>query len=57
MKILLVDDHSTVRLGIRLVLQAAEDLEVVGEAADGAAAVSMVRRSAQTWCSWTFVCR
>ncbi|MGX1749013.1 response regulator [Glutamicibacter protophormiae] len=43
MKILLVDDHSTVRLGIRLVLQAAEDLEVVGEAADGAAAVSMVR--------------
>ncbi|ALQ31647.1 LuxR family transcriptional regulator [Arthrobacter sp. YC-RL1] len=42
MKILLVDDHSTVRLGIRLVLQAAEDLEVVGEAADGAAAVSMV---------------
>ena len=43
MKILLVDDHSTVRLGIRLVLQPAEDLEVVGEAADGAAAVSMVR--------------
>ncbi|MGP7812645.1 response regulator [Glutamicibacter soli] len=43
MKILLVDDHSTVRLGIRLVLQAAEDLEVVGEAADGAAAVSMAR--------------
>lgn len=43
MKILLVDDHSTVRLGIRLVLQAAEDLAVVGEAADGAAAVSMVR--------------
>ncbi|MER8025887.1 response regulator transcription factor [Glutamicibacter protophormiae] len=43
MKILLVDDHSTVRLGIRLVLQAAGDLEVVGEAADGAAALPMVR--------------
>ncbi|MFJ2618733.1 response regulator [Glutamicibacter sp. NPDC087344] len=43
MKILLVDDHSTVRLGIRLVLQAAADLEVVGEAADGAAAISMTR--------------
>lgn len=43
MKILLVDDHSTVRLGIRLVLQGAGDLEVVGEAADGAAALPMVR--------------
>ncbi|GAA1412736.1 DNA-binding response regulator [Glutamicibacter uratoxydans] len=43
MKVLLVDDHSTVRLGIRMVLEAAEDIEVVGEAADGAAAVRMVR--------------
>lgn len=42
MKVLLVDDHSTVRLGIRMVLEAAEDIEVVGEAADGAAAVRMV---------------
>ncbi len=43
MKVLLVDDHSTVRMGIRMVLEAAEDIQVVGEAADGAAAVRMVR--------------
>jgi len=43
MKVLIVDDHATVRLGIRLVLQAADDLEVVGEAADGRSAMSMAR--------------
>lgn len=43
MKVLIVDDHATVRMGIRLVLQAADDLEVVGEAADGRSAISMAR--------------
>lgn len=43
MKVLIVDDHATVRMGIRLVLQAAADLEVVGEAADGRSAISMAR--------------
>jgi len=42
-KVLIVDDHATVRMGIRLVLQAADDLEVVGEAADGRSAMSMAR--------------
>jgi len=39
--VLLVDDHSLIRMGFRLVLDAEEDIEVVGEAADGAAAVAM----------------
>jgi DNA-binding NarL/FixJ family response regulator len=39
--VLLVDDHSLIRMGFRLVLDAEADIEVVGEAADGAAAVSM----------------
>ena len=39
--VLLVDDHSLIRMGFRLVLDAEEDIEVVGEAADGTAAVSM----------------
>ncbi|RWZ84438.1 response regulator [Glutamicibacter sp. HZAU] len=43
MKVLIVDDHATVRMGILLVLQAADDLEVVGEAADGRSAISMAR--------------
>jgi DNA-binding NarL/FixJ family response regulator len=40
-KILLVDDQSLLRMGFRMILQAEPDLEVVGEAADGASGVSM----------------
>jgi DNA-binding NarL/FixJ family response regulator len=39
--VLLVDDHPLIRMGFRLVLDAEADIEVVGEAADGTAAVSM----------------
>ena len=39
--ILLVDDQSLLRMGFRLILEAEADIEVIGEAADGAAAVSM----------------
>ena len=39
--VLLVDDHSLIRMGFRLLLDAEADIEVVGEAADGTAAVSM----------------
>ena len=38
-RILLVDDEELVRFGLRTVLEAAGDFAVVGEAADGAAAV------------------
>ncbi|MFL5888430.1 MAG: response regulator, partial [Solirubrobacteraceae bacterium] len=38
-RILLADDHTVVRRGLRLVLEAEPDLEVVAEAADGAEAV------------------
>jgi DNA-binding NarL/FixJ family response regulator len=39
--VLLVDDHPFIRMGFRLVLDAEDDIEVVGEAADGTTAVSM----------------
>lgn len=42
-KLLIVDDHAIVRQGLRMVLDAQEDIDVVGEAADGAAAVDMAR--------------
>ncbi|MGO2052474.1 response regulator [Glutamicibacter sp. 287] len=42
-KTLIVDDHSTVRMGIRLILEADSALEVVGEASDGRQAVDMAR--------------
>lgn len=38
-RVLLVDDHAVMRTGFRMILEAAGDIEVVGEAADGAAAV------------------
>jgi DNA-binding NarL/FixJ family response regulator len=39
--VLLVDDHALVRRGFRLMLEDHPDIEVVGEASDGAAAVSV----------------
>jgi DNA-binding NarL/FixJ family response regulator len=41
-RVALVDDEAMVRVGLRMVLSAEPDLEVVGEAADGGAAVAMV---------------
>ncbi|MCU0284024.1 MAG: response regulator transcription factor [Candidatus Nanopelagicales bacterium] len=41
-RVLLVDDHEVVRVGLRLLLGRFDDLQVVGEAADGAAAVAQV---------------
>ncbi|MFF9768789.1 response regulator [Streptomyces sp. NPDC014636] len=42
--VLLVDDEPLVRVGLRAVLEAQPDIEVVGEAADGAAVIPLVRR-------------
>lgn len=41
--VLLADDHPSVRAGLRLLLETADRIEVVGEAADGQAAVQQVR--------------
>jgi DNA-binding NarL/FixJ family response regulator len=41
-RILLVDDQALLRTGFRMILQAQPDLEVVGEAVDGADAVRQV---------------
>ncbi|GGN50776.1 DNA-binding NarL/FixJ family response regulator [Actinoplanes campanulatus] len=38
-RVLLADDHAAVRAGMRLMLEEATDIEIVGEAADGAVAV------------------
>jgi DNA-binding NarL/FixJ family response regulator len=42
-RILLVDDQALVRAGFRMILDAEEAMEVVGEAADGREAVDQVR--------------
>jgi DNA-binding NarL/FixJ family response regulator len=45
-RLLLADDQELVRTGFRLILSAEPDLEVVGEAGDGAEAVDAARRLA-----------
>lgn len=40
-RVLIADDHTIVRSGVRLLLQAEPDIEVVGEALDGGQAVTM----------------
>lgn len=42
-RVVLVDDHETVRQGLTLLLNGFPDIEVVGEAADGHAAVGQAR--------------
>jgi len=41
-RVVLVDDEAMVRVGLRMVLTAEDDIEVVGEASDGASAVDVV---------------
>ena len=42
-RVVLVDDEQLVRSGLRMILESAGDIEVVGEAADGGGAVEQVR--------------
>jgi NarL family two-component system response regulator LiaR len=42
-KVLVVDDHQVVREGLRFVLEQEPDIEVVGEAGDGRAALQAIR--------------
>ena len=43
-RVLVVDDQALVRTGFRMILDAEDDIEVVGEAGDGLEAVEAVRR-------------
>jgi DNA-binding NarL/FixJ family response regulator len=44
-RVVLVDDQALVRAGFGMVLSAQADMEVVGEAADGAAAIALLART------------
>ena len=43
-KVFLIDDHALVRTGIRMILSTQTDIEVVGEADSGEAALPLVRK-------------
>jgi DNA-binding NarL/FixJ family response regulator len=42
-RVLIADDQELVRAGFRMILELQEDIEVIGEAGDGAGAVTMAR--------------
>ena len=42
-RVMVVDDHAVVRQGIKAVLESAAEMEVVGEAGDGAEAIRLVQ--------------
>jgi DNA-binding NarL/FixJ family response regulator len=46
LRIVVADDQELMRTGLRMVLEAENDFEIVGEAADGAEAVELARREA-----------
>ncbi|MEZ5407723.1 MAG: response regulator transcription factor [Acidimicrobiales bacterium] len=45
-RVVVADDHSLIREGVRALLGSVADMELVGEAADGAEAVAVVARTA-----------
>jgi DNA-binding NarL/FixJ family response regulator len=45
LRVAIADDQTLVRVGFRMILEAQPDIRVIGEAADGAAAVEVVRRT------------
>ena len=44
-RIAIADDEGVVRGGLRMILEAEDDLEVVGDAADGREAIELIRRT------------
>ncbi|PPL17060.1 response regulator [Microterricola pindariensis] len=42
-RVALADDHAAIRMGLRLILETAPDIEVVGEAEDGQSAIELAR--------------
>jgi DNA-binding NarL/FixJ family response regulator len=56
MRILLVEDHETVRQGLKLLIDREADLEVIGEASDGAQAIERGHLQSSMSSSWTSRC-
>ena len=49
MRVLVVDDHTAVRKGVRLALSTCAGLEVIGEGKNGEEAIDQTESSIPTW--------
>ena len=49
-RVLVVDDDALVRAGLSMLLAGAQDIEIVGEAADGSQVARQPPSIAPTWC-------
>ena len=56
-RVLIADDHELLRSGLRAMLDAQDDIEVLGEAADGAEAIEQAIRLRPDVVTWTSACR
>jgi Response regulator containing CheY-like receiver domain and AraC-type DNA-binding domain len=56
-RVLIADDQAMIRSGLRLILEDQPDITVVGEAANGAEAVTLARRLRPTFLSSMSGCR
>ena len=43
-RLLIVEDHATVREGLKLILSSQSDMEVIGDTGDGRSAIALVQR-------------
>ena len=48
-RVIIVDDHPVVRRGLKQIITAEEDMEIVGEAENARDAISLLRRTACEW--------
>lgn len=55
-KIILIDDHTLFRSGIKSLLSRQHDFEVIGEAADGLSGIKMINRSNPMSSCLTLIC-
>jgi DNA-binding NarL/FixJ family response regulator len=56
-RVAVAEDQPLVRAGIRAMLDQADDLALIGEAADGRVAVELARRERPDVLLWTSECR
>ncbi len=52
-RLCIIEDHAIVRAGLKLLLAAEPDLQVVGEAVDRESALEIAKRECRTYSSWT----